>query len=265
MTLRSKRLIDDWLRLDEFATKRLWNHLFSKEIFSEKEFVIGPEQPPVQLHSRRRADFIIERYSGRELVIQVMVELKKGRAGPQDVVDVESQLYSACYEYYTEHPEREKMWTCSICGPRVRIWAFDAQLDYLVPACPAYGAIGEISSYLDFRTSEATLMAYSDTIKQNLQPPDAVFEVSEASTSDESMSDDVILEELNPVSVTFAVAVKRRSQGPKIKTRDGTGVSTDKARWKPAQCMVDGTMVKGFKYVGNSGTVYLSMNANNYF
>ncbi|KAK1659821.1 hypothetical protein BDP55DRAFT_636648 [Colletotrichum godetiae] len=108
-------------------------------------------------------------------------------------------------------------------------------------------------------------MAYFDTIKQNLQPPDAVFEVSEASISDESMSDDVILEELNPASVKFAVAVKRRSQGPKIKTRDGTEVNTDKARWEPAQCMVDGTMVKGFKYVGNSGTVYFSTNVNNYF
>ncbi|KAJ0267525.1 hypothetical protein COL940_014287 [Colletotrichum noveboracense] len=254
-----KRLIDDSLRFDEFATKKLWNHLFSKEIFYEKEFVVGPEQPPKHLESRRRVDFIIERFDGRNFVCQVMVELKKGKSGPQDVLDAEHQLFTACYEYYLENPAQTRMWTCSIWDPNVRIWAFDAGQGFLTPALPAYGDSGDKSSYLDFRTSEAILMEYFEKIKRDPQLLDDVFE------SDDSMADDVILEELDPASVTFAVAFKQRSQGPKIKTREGVEVNTDKTRWEPAQCMVEGTMAKGHKYVGNSGTVYFSTNVEDWF
>ncbi|TQN64699.1 hypothetical protein CSHISOI_10729, partial [Colletotrichum shisoi] len=235
-----KRLIDDSLRFVEFATKRLWNHLFSKEIFYEKEFVVSPEQPPKHLDSRRRVDFIIERFDGRDFVCQVMVELKKAKAGPQDVLNVEGQLFSACYEYYLENRSQKRMWACSIWGPNVRIWAFDAGQGFLTPACPAYGDMGDKSSYLDFRTSEAILMGYFEKIKRESQPLDDVFR------SDDSMSDDVILEELDPASVKFAVAFEQRSQGPKIKTQDGVELNTDKTRWEPAQCMVEGMMAKGY-------------------
>jgi len=135
--------------------------------------------------TQRRVDITVENFEERKFFLQLIVEAKKGRAGPCDIMEVETQLYSVGYEHYTGSPTRRRIWVMSVTGPSVRIWAFEAGSSFLIPALPVDNNHGEKEPYIDFKTSEKELMDYFDFIKQNLEPPDSIFDDRMSDTLDE--------------------------------------------------------------------------------
>lgn len=256
-----RQLRHDAIRHDEWATKKYWLYLFQQYIFPESNFVVATEQPPLPMQTQRRLDMTVENFLNSTFFLHVVIEKKKGRATPADIVAMESQLYSGCYEHYTGNPTRRRIWTVGVAGPCIRIWAFDASLGFLTPAFPDSHDHGEKGSYIDFKTSESEVMNYFAFVKQHLAPPDSVFDSSDTSMSDTGMSD---IEILDPESVVFAKATRLRSGELEIEMMDGGKLRTVKERWEVARCTVEGRVVNGHKYTGNSGRVYFAINVAEY-
>jgi hypothetical protein len=246
------RLRHDAIRHDEWATKKYWLYIFQHYIFPEQNFVTTTEQPPLPMQTQRRIDMTVENFVNSTLFLHVIVEEKSGRATPADIVAVESQCYTGSYEHYTGNPRRRRIWTVSVTGPCIRIWAFDAASILLAPAFPVDYNYGEKASYIDFKTSEREVMEYFAFIKQNLEPPDSIFDGPDNS------------EILDPGSVVLVKAIRLRSQELEIELIDGGRLRTDKERWEVARCPVEGQVVNGHKYVGSSGCVYFAINVAEY-
>ncbi|TQN64166.1 hypothetical protein CSHISOI_11259 [Colletotrichum shisoi] len=91
-------------------------------------------------------------------------------------------------------------------------------------------------------------------IKRNPVPPAQVFRgpLQGAESSETTL--------LSAESVTLVRVTKIRKTGPEIETFEGNKFKTVNARWSPAQCVVDGQVVDGYFYAGNTGTGYFTTN-----
>ncbi|OBR09203.1 hypothetical protein CH63R_07968 [Colletotrichum higginsianum IMI 349063] len=248
------KLRDDAERHDEWATVKFWNHVLTKYVFTEDHFVVSTEQPPVPLGSLRRVDVVIESWSGSRFHLLLFLEAKKGRAGPVDIAEVEAQAYSACLEHFQENTTRGQIWAMTCFGPNARFWVFDSQWPYLAPYYPVEGEHGQKSTYIDFKYHESAIMDTLRHIKGNPVPPAQVFRrpLQGAESSETTL--------LSAESVTLVRVTKIRKTGPEIETFEGTKFKTVSARWSPAQCIVDGQVVDGYFYDGNSGAGYFTTN-----
>ncbi|GKT61240.1 hypothetical protein ColTof3_08579 [Colletotrichum tofieldiae] len=210
---------------------------------------------------------VVEDGSRGKLFLLLFIEAKKGRAAGGDIAEMESQAYSAGYEYYMENERRNRIWAMTCYGSCARFWAFDFEerSGLPTPFFPREGNHGEKSAYADFKSFEHEIMEAFRYIKENPLPPDSVFAASPAAsvTSDlglagpSSATTDILTQD----TATLVRVVRIRSQGPEVETRRGNRTQTAQARWLPAQCLVDGEVIDGYKYVGNSGTVYWTMNS----
>jgi len=92
----------------------------------------------------------------------------------------------------------------------------------LTPALPVNNDHGEKASYIDFKTSEKELMDYFAFIKQNLVPPNSIFDGSDISISNTKILDEG--------SIILTKAIRLRNQGLEIELINGSRLRIVKER-----------------------------------
>lgn len=261
------RFAREALTLDEWAMKRFWRRVFEKHVFFEPEWDVSTEQPPRLHGTQRRVDIAIELTINNIPTFIAFVELKKGKAEPQDIAEVESQAFSACFEYYVENRHRTRLWAMTCYGTSIRIWIFDSRFDMLDPYYPAQEDVGERMYYVDFRDDELAIMQVLEYIKENPEPPSdsgldqralagpsTSYPAPPLSSSGLGLAPGV-LTEFAPVRV-----LEFRGEELVVEDRNGKRVRTMSSGWEEYKAMVGGEVVAGHKYTGNSGTVYFRIN-----
>lgn len=164
----------------EWASTRLWEHLFRHYFFSEKEWVISSQQPPTQDPSDlRRVDLVVEDFSDAAGFTTVLfMEAKRASVKQSDIDEVEKQAYDAACAYCGTLPEPRPIWTMTCIGGTARVWIFDISSDYLLPYIPNTAGISEEKEYLDIRTHGLDLQGAMNFIKINRIPPSETVQAS---------------------------------------------------------------------------------------
>ncbi|GKZ24409.1 hypothetical protein AbraIFM66951_010499 [Aspergillus brasiliensis] len=154
---------------DEWASAKLWNHLWSQHLFSGKEWVVSQETPP-EAYGRRRVDITIE-YMGsdRNLAVLAFHEAKALDAGIQDLDEAENQAYDACMRYLGEHPELSGVYAFTSFGTKARAWQCSAEEDYLRPLFGS-DTLSDRSQYVELHSSDAWLIKQAVQTMRNAQP-----------------------------------------------------------------------------------------------
>lgn len=179
-TLQLRRLYEDAQYNPEWASTRLWEHLFRHYFFSEKEWVISSQQPPTQDPSDlRRVDLVVENFSDAAGFTTVLfMEAKRASVKQSDVDEVEKQAYDAACAYCGTLPKPRPIWTMTCIGSTARVWIFDILSDYLLPYIPNTAGISEEKEYLDIRTHGRDLQGAMDFIRKNRTPPSKIVQAS---------------------------------------------------------------------------------------
>ncbi|RAL04252.1 uncharacterized protein BO80DRAFT_259364 [Aspergillus ibericus CBS 121593] len=142
---------------NEWASAKLWSHLWVKHFFVDKSWVVSQETPP-EGNGRRRVDITIE-YMGsdKNLAVLAFHEAKALSAGPQDVEDAERPAYDACMRYLGEHPDLQFVYAFTSFGTKGRAWRCRPEDDYL---SPLFGSedLAERDQYIEVHSSDASLI-----------------------------------------------------------------------------------------------------------
>lgn len=225
---------------DEWATKALWQYLFNKFIFKEKEWAIVSEHPPRPTQSLRRIDIVGK---NAKLVLFYM-EAKRGKATEADVIDAETQVFQACHEHFLYGGgERDSMWVMTCFGPCIRIWTYTRGDDNIVPYFPEHDE-GK-SSYVDI-AYEPRLLDIFDFMKKNVVPPQNYPEsrpldyqdVGSSSYTDTGVANDPLMVD---TSFTFVLAEPTKADGSvPVTLPDGNRARLWAEDWLPAQVYYQG-------------------------
>ena len=154
---------------DEWASAKLWTHLWSKHLFSEKEWVVSPETPP-EGSGRRRVDITIEYLGGdNKLAVLAFHEAKALNAGPQDLEEAEHQAFDACMRYLGEHPDLQFVYAFTSFGTKGRAWQCTREDHYL---SPLFGSedLAERNQYIEVHSSEARLIRQAVQMMRAVPP-----------------------------------------------------------------------------------------------
>lgn len=154
---------------DEWASAKLWSHLWGKHLFSEKDWVVSQETPP-EGSGRRRVDITIE-YMGadRDLAVLAFHEAKPLNAGPQGIEEAEFQAFEACMRYLGQHPELRFVYAFTSFGTKGRAWQCFRESDYLDPLF-GYEQLAERSQYIEVHCSEAPLIRQAIQTMKSVRP-----------------------------------------------------------------------------------------------
>ncbi|GAW23380.1 hypothetical protein ANO14919_129380 [Xylariales sp. No.14919] len=180
---RMQRLWTDAQQYPEWATTRLWEHIFNRVIFTESKWVVSSQQPPThQAGDLRRVDLVVEEIDGHAQTVGTLlfVEAKRAAASPSDVMEVEYQAFTAACAYFVE-TGIERLWTMTCVGTRARLWIFDQKSNYLIPFVPPGDGLADIDEYLEISTHGTTLVEGLKFCKDHMRPPSDLLETTGAS------------------------------------------------------------------------------------
>lgn len=186
-TPRLRVLYDEAQANPEWATTRLWEHLFRHTFFTESRWVVSSQQPPTRdPDDLRRVDLVVENFQDpRDTTTVLFMEAKRASAIKDDIDTVEHQAYNAASAYCATLPRARLIWTMTCVGSAARIWIFDASSDYLTPYVPSGYGLSDITEYLDVRTHGRDLEKAVNFIKNHPTPP---RQVTSAATSSQPSS-----------------------------------------------------------------------------
>ncbi|KAL6413026.1 hypothetical protein AUP68_02521 [Ilyonectria robusta] len=172
-------LRNEALRFDEYATKAFWHYFLINYIFTGPGWNVATEQPPVSYSSQRRVDIVVKRFDQRQFRILLFLEAKKSNVTPQDIVQVESQGYTACYEFLMNNPDIEAVWAMTVFGPQARFWVCRINgIGVLEPLFPFDHGIGEKGLYLDIKTHQSDFQKTFEYMISNPLPDAALLSTS---------------------------------------------------------------------------------------
>jgi hypothetical protein len=155
----------------EWASVAVWNQLWTKHIFWEKEWVVCPETPP-EGKGRRRVDLTIK-YLGGDGALAVLTfhEVKPLDASPQEIEEVEHQALEACMRYLgkEENKELESVYAFTSFGTKGRAWRYIRDEDYL---SPLFGSkdLAERQDYIELHSTDAQLLRVAFNTMRNVKP-----------------------------------------------------------------------------------------------
>lgn len=181
---RLQRLWTDAQQYPEWATTRLWEHIFNRVVFPESKWVVSSQQPPThQPGELRRVDLVIEEIDSHAQTVGTLLcieVLKQAGASPKEIIEVEYQAFTAACAYYVE-TGIERLWIMTCVGSRARLWIFDEKSTYLIPFVPPGDGLAAINEYLEISTHGTTLVEGLKFCKNHMRPPNDLLETSSAS------------------------------------------------------------------------------------
>ncbi|KAI1296161.1 hypothetical protein F5Y03DRAFT_297709 [Xylaria venustula] len=180
---RLQRLWTDAQQYPEWATTRLWEHIFNRVIFTESKWVVSSQQPPTHQPSElRRVDLIVEEINAHAQTVGTLlfVEAKRASASPKDIEEVEYQAFTAACAYYVETGV-ENLWSMTCVCSKARLWIFHDKSTYLIPFVPLGYGLAAIDEYLEISTHGTTLVEGLEFCKNNMKPPNNLLQMADAS------------------------------------------------------------------------------------
>lgn len=180
---RLQRLWADAQQHPEWATTRLWGHIFNRLVFTESKWVVSSQQPPThQPGELRRVGLIVEEIDSCADTVGTLlfVEAKRAGASPRDITEVEYQAFTAACAYYVETGIK-RLWIMTCVGSRARLWIFDEKSTYLIPYVPLGDGLAAIDEYLEISTHGTTLIEGLKFCKTHMRPPNDLLERTSAS------------------------------------------------------------------------------------
>ncbi|KAI0154772.1 hypothetical protein GGR57DRAFT_95865 [Xylariaceae sp. FL1272] len=167
----------------EWATTRLWEHIFNRLVFTEENWVVSSQQPPTHEPSdRRRVDLVVEQIDeqGRKVGTLLFVEAKRANASITEIQEAEYQAFTAACAYHIE-TNVKSLWAMTCVGSKARIWIFSERIDYLMPYVPQGDELSAIHEYLEISTHGEDLVRALRFCKNNMQPPQQLVAAVSAS------------------------------------------------------------------------------------
>lgn len=156
---------------NEWAAVAVWNQLWNKHIFWEKEWIITPESPS-EGSGRRQVDVTIRYLGGdRKLAVLAFHKAKPLDAGPQDIQDAEHQAVEACIRYLgkAENTDLSFVYAVTSFGTKGRAWQYNRGMDYLTPLFGS-NSLAECRDYIDLHSSEATQLRAAFNLMKSIKP-----------------------------------------------------------------------------------------------
>ncbi|RMJ09580.1 hypothetical protein BHE90_005948 [Fusarium euwallaceae] len=180
-TTTLERLWNDAQRYPEWATTRLWEHIFNRIAFPSEPWLVSSQQPPTHTPGDlRRVDLVVENIDpaqGNTMTLLFM-EAKRASASPSEIITVETQAYTAACAYAVDLNSTEPIWTMTCVGSTFRLWIFDWEKEFLVPYFPATYDETK-SAYLEISKRGTELLQHLNFIKRHPKPPqDLIGEAS---------------------------------------------------------------------------------------
>lgn len=127
----------------------------------------------------------------------LFMEAKRASAYPSDIINVETQAYTAACAYAVDMDSKDPIWTMTCVGSTFRLWIFDWEQVFLVPYFPAtYGE--SKSDYIEISQRGTELLQHLNFIKRYPTPPPGLIGQSSprplnAALPDHWHNDEVIL------------------------------------------------------------------------
>jgi hypothetical protein len=150
----------------ESASVAFWNHLWSKYIFAEKEWVVTPETAPAEIDKLRRVDLVIKYFGNTSMEVLCFHELKRTNSSPSDLEEVEYQAFKACIAYLAQHTKINSVYAITSFGTKARGWTCTKDSDYLEPLFGSQD-LAKAQDYIEAHSSDAqTLRKVFDHMKR---------------------------------------------------------------------------------------------------
>lgn len=168
-----QRLWEDAQHYPEWATTRLWEHIFNRIAFPGDPWLVSSQQPPTLAPGDlRRVDLVVEQADPAQgsTATRLFMEAKRASAAPSDIVTVEVQAYTAACASALQSNPNDPIWVMTCVGSAARLWIFDWDQAFLVPYFPATHAEAK-SEYIEISKRGTELLKHLSFIKKHPRPP----------------------------------------------------------------------------------------------
>lgn len=158
----------------EWATTRLWEHIFNRIVFSTEPWLVSSQQPPTHTPGDlRRVDLVVEQVdsASKTTMTLLFVEAKRASALPNDIAEVETQAYTAACAYAVDSGSTDPIWAMTCVGSLARLWIFDWDQYFLVPYFPGTYGVANRSEYIEISQQGVRLLEHLNYIKKHPKPP----------------------------------------------------------------------------------------------
>lgn len=183
----------------EWATTGLWEHIFNRIVFSDEPWLVSSQQPPTHAPGDlRRVDLVVGWLDSASNIRMTLlfVEAKRASAGPQDIVEVEMQAYTAACAYAVDRESKDPIWTMTCVGSLVRLWIFDWTQGFLIPYFPNTHGVAERSEYIEISERGTELLKHLEFIKKHPKPPKRLIGEASPRPTDATLPQDWHSEEV---------------------------------------------------------------------
>jgi hypothetical protein len=150
----------------ETASQSFWHHIYTKDLFVDRKYMVDYELPPIEKErGRRKVDQVVSELvpDWGTLYVLLFHEIKRNEIENAGLETVEGQAFSACDSYCKEH-KIDKLYAQTSVGSRARFWVYQpgswAPNDGL--------ALGDWDAYQEFgdREGEKSILSMIRHIKQ---------------------------------------------------------------------------------------------------